>query len=110
MTIAAEEKRVLRAAAVQMESRPGAKEKNFRIIEHFVEEAVRQKVRLLVFPECCVSGYWFLRNLSVPELRALAEPIFDGPSSRRLLELSRASGITIGAGWVEIDASAAFYN
>src|SRR5262245_22718267 len=96
-----EDKRTLRAASVQFESMPADKEANFRKLEAFVERAARQNVRLIVFPECCITGYWFIRNLSVHELKNLAEPIFDGPSSRRLIALARKFGMTIGAGLME---------
>ena len=104
------DQRTLRVASVQMESAPGDKEANFRKIESFVEQAVRQKVRLIVFPECCVTGYWFIRHLSLPELGQLAEPIFEGPSSRRLMNLAKSSGLTIGAGWVEAGDDGVFHN
>jgi predicted amidohydrolase len=104
------DKRVLRVASVQFESAPGDKEANFRKIEAFTEQAAKQSVQLLVFPECCITGYWFIRNLSEKALAQLAEPIFDGPSSQRLIELAKRFGITIGAGWVEAGASGEFYN
>jgi len=104
------DKRTLRVASVQFESAPGDKEANFRKIEDFTERAAKQNVRLIVFPECCITGYWFMRNLSVKELSQLAEPIFDGPSSRRLIELANRFGVTIGAGLVETGAPGEFYN
>ena len=105
-----DDKRTLRVAAVQFESLPGDKEANFRKIETFVERAARQNVRMIIFPECCITGYWFIRNLSVRKLGQIAEPIFDGPSSRRLIDVAKRFGMTIGAGWVEIDSSGEFYN
>jgi predicted amidohydrolase len=92
MKSAVDDKRTLRVASVQFESRPGDKDANFRKIEAFVERAARQNVRLIIFPECCITGYWFIRNLSEEALAQLAEPIFDGPSSRRLIELAKDSG------------------
>jgi hypothetical protein len=77
-----DDKRTLRVASVQFESAPGDKDANFRKIEAFVEQAARENVRLIVFPECCITGYWFIRNLLVEALAQMAEPIFDGPSSR----------------------------
>ena len=44
------------------------------------------------------------------ELVALAEPVFDGPSSQHLSTLSLLTGMTIGAGLVEIDADGTLYN
>ena len=66
-------------------------------IECFVKDAVAQGVRLIVFPECCITGYWFIRNLSVEALTALAEPVPDGPSTRRLIALAREHRVSIGA-------------
>ena len=105
-----DEPRPLRAASVQFESVQGDKDANFRKMETFAAQAAAQGVKLLVFPECCVTGYWFIRNLTVPQLAALAEPIPDGPSTRRLLDLARRHGITIGAGWVEVSSGGVFYN
>jgi predicted amidohydrolase len=103
-------KPALRAAAVQFESLPGDKVANFRKIEIFAERAAVQGVRLVVFPECCITGYWFIRNLSVEQLAALAEPIPDGPSTRRLIELARRHGVTVGAGLVEAGGAGVFHN
>src|ERR1043165_6479195 len=105
-----DDERTLRVASVQFESAPGDKDANFRKVETFVEQAARQNVRLIVFPECCITGYWFIRNLSVEALAQLAEPIFDGPSSRRLIELAKRFGLALGAGLVEAGPSGEFYN
>jgi predicted amidohydrolase len=104
------DKLVLRTAAVQFESLPKDKNANFRKIEAFVEQAAAAGVRLIVFPECCVTGYWFIRNLSLEQLAPLAEPIPDGPSTRRLIELARRYGVTIGAGLVEASGAGVFHN
>jgi predicted amidohydrolase len=105
-----DDKRTLRVASVQFESAPGDKEANFQKMEAFVEQAARENVRLIVFPECCITGYWFIRNLQLEALAQLAEPIFAGPSSRRLIELARRFGMTIGAGLLETGAGGEFYN
>jgi predicted amidohydrolase len=104
------DQRTLRVAAVQFESLPGNKIANFQTIETFAKQAAAQGVRLLVFPECCITGYWFIRKLSFEQLAALAEPIPDGPSTRRLSALAHELGLTIGAGLVEADGPDAFYN
>lgn len=106
----AADKRTLRVASVQFESAPGDKAANFARIEAFVERAAQQYVRMIVFPECCLTGYWFIRNLSQTALANLAEPIPDGPSSRRLIELAMRFGMTIGAGLVEEGPAGEFYN
>ena len=91
----------LRIATVQMEHASGDKAANLAKIRSFVEQAAAQQVQLVVFPECCVTGYWFLRNLAREQLEALAESVPDGPSTRMLLEWSQTNRITIGAGLVE---------
>ncbi|HBY58512.1 MAG TPA: hypothetical protein DEH78_01740, partial [Solibacterales bacterium] len=58
------------AGAVQFEPVAGDKQANLARMREFIEAAARRNVELLVFPECCVTGYWFLRNLSVDGLRA----------------------------------------
>jgi predicted amidohydrolase len=93
-----------------MEHQDGDREANFTKIEGFVAQAAAKGAQLVVFPECCVCGYWFIRNLSVDELAALAEPIPEGPSTRRLCELAQRYRITVGAGWIESTANGAFHN
>jgi predicted amidohydrolase len=94
--------RPIRVAAVQLEHAAGDKEANLGKIRQFVEQAGRQGVQLIVFPECCITGYWFLRHLSREELTGLAEPVFDGPASRALRGLAKEFHMTVGAGLVEI--------
>ena len=98
----------VRAAGVQFEHENGNKESNFRKIEAFVRAAAREKVDILVFPEGCITGYWFWRNLTEAQLKELAEPVFAGPSCKRLMELSKEYGMTIGAGLLEIDGEHMF--
>src|SRR5688500_3788685 len=102
--------RPLRVASVQFESAPADKEANFRKIEAFATQAAAQGVRLVVFPECCISGYWFIRNLPVDQLAALAEPIPSGPSTQRLRALAQQHNITVGAGWLEAGEAGVFHN
>src|SRR5580765_7931287 len=109
-TVSAPASRGIRVAAVQMESKAGDKEANFSKIEAFVKQAAEQKVELIVFPECCITGYWFIRNLKRADLAKLAEPIFGGESSRRLTALSQKQKIIIGAGLLETGDEGYFHN
>jgi len=102
--------RDIRVASVQFEHAPGDKDANFRKIRGFVSDASAQKAEILAFPECCITGYWFLRHLTRAQLLALAEPVPNGPSTRALLELSKDHAMTIGAGLVEIGQDGAMYN
>jgi predicted amidohydrolase len=93
--------RNIRVAAVQFQHAPGDKAANLQTIERLVRDAREQRVEIICFPECCISGYWHLRKLSREELTELAEPLPRGPAAERLLSLSREHGMTIGAGLVE---------
>ena len=100
----------LRVASVQMESVAGDKDANFATLETFVKKAAARNVKLIVFPECCLTGYWFIRNLTPAGLAALAEPFPGGPSTRRLIALAKQYRMTIGAGLVEAGGKNVFYN
>jgi predicted amidohydrolase len=102
--------RRIRVASIQFESVASDKEANFRKIETFTAQAVERGVRLVVFPECCITGYWFIRHLSLDQLGALAEPIPAGPSTQRLMALARRHRITLGAGLVEAASDGGFHN
>ena len=74
----------IRVASVQFEHAPGDKKANLARIKSFVAEAKKEKVQLIAFPECCITGYFFLRHLSREEIFSLSEPVFKGPSSQEL--------------------------
>jgi len=102
--------RDIRVACVQFEHVAGDKQANLAKVRLFVRRAAAQEVKMIVFPECCLTGYWFLRKRSREELVRLAEPVFDGPSSQALISLAREFEMTIGAGLVEISAEGDLYN
>jgi predicted amidohydrolase len=106
----AEPKSILRAASVQLELQQGNKEANFKKIESFAASAALRQVRLLAFPECAITGYWFMRHLSAGALALLAEPVPSGPSTQRLLALARQHHMSVGAGLIEAGPDRAFYN
>jgi len=88
----------------------GDKRANLAKVREFVERAASERVNLILFPECCITGYWFLRHLSRQQLDELAEPVFGGPSSQELAALSKRHGMTVGAGLVEVAGDGALYN
>ena len=67
--------RRIRVASVQFEHLAGDKEANFVKIENFTASASEQGAEIVAFPECCITGYWFLRGLSREQLEALAESV-----------------------------------
>jgi predicted amidohydrolase len=91
----------VRVAVAQMESAAGDKQRNLAVVARLAEQAAQLGAEIVAFPECSLTGYWFLRRLERSELAALAEPVPQGPSCERLLELASRLGITVGAGLVE---------
>ena len=102
--------RNIRVASVQFEPVAGDEQANLIRIGDFVRQAAAQGVELIVFPECCITGYWFLRRLSREQLQLLAEPVPGGPSSQALMALAKEHGMTIGAGLVEAAGDGKMYN
>ena len=100
----------LRVATVQFEHAPGDRNANLATIESFMEQAASEGVQLVLFPECCITGYWHLRHLDRSALEALAEPVFEGPSSQRLVALAREHGLAVGAGLVEAGPDGRLHN
>ena len=102
--------RDIRVAAVQFQHAPGDKAYNLGRVRHYVEEAARNGVEIICFPEMCLTGYWHVRKLSRAEVEALAEPVPDGPSTQALIGLAREHQMTIGAGLIERAADGRMYN
>jgi len=100
----------IRVASVQMESQPSDPEANGSKVRLLAELAAGKGAQVVVFPELCTTGYWHLLALAEPDLRALAEPVGDGPSSRLLVELAKRHGVTVGAGLLEAAPDGALYN
>lgn len=100
----------IRVASVQIQHSPGDKSFNLDVIRKFVQQAAEQDVRIIAFPEMCITGYWHVRNLTREDIELLAEPIPAGPSTEILLSLSSTSGMTIGAGLIERADDGSLYN
>ena len=99
-----------KVASVQFEHAPGDKQANLDKVRHFIAEAAEQGVELVVFPEMCVTGYWFLRDLSREQLLALAEPVPGGPTTGELLRLAKRHNLSLGAGLLEISDEGEMFN
>jgi len=90
-----------RAAALQTSPRFGEVENNLEA----ALAALPADCDLVVLPELFNTGYQFT---SRDELQQLAEPIPDGPTSRRLLAEATARGIHLVAGLAENDGAGLF--
>ena len=100
----------MKVASVQFQHRAGDKSYNLQVVRQFVQQAARQDVKLIVFPECCLSGYWHLRNLDRKELLDLAESVPGGPQLQEVVALASQYAMTIGVGLVEVTADNILYN
>ncbi|MFT3801859.1 MAG: carbon-nitrogen hydrolase family protein [Burkholderiaceae bacterium] len=89
-----------RAAAVQTLAKVGDVQANLEICRHYVKEAARQGVKLLVFPECMSVGYLYD---NVEHARKIAEPV-DGPFVSGLAKMAREHDMFIASGMTEWDA------
>ena len=99
-----------KTATVQFQHAPGNKVANLEIIAAYVDEARKSGVWLIAFPEMCITGYWHVRNLSKEDIQVLAEPVPDGPSTQKLVDLATKYKMTIGAGLIEVDENGLLYN
>jgi predicted amidohydrolase len=84
-------------AGVQMDIVIKEKKKNLRRAFDFCREAHRYGAKIVVFPECTLSGYCFSDR---EEALSVAEPI-PGPSTRNLKEICRQMHLLVLIGLVE---------
>jgi len=83
-------------ALAQISSQRGNKKENLRKIEELTLQAKKQAADLVIFPELCLTGY-----VVKDQLYELAETI-PGPSTRRVEELARKTGMYIVFGMPEL--------
>jgi predicted amidohydrolase len=76
-----------------------------RNLDQVIARLDRVEADLIVLPELFASGYQFV---SQEEVRDLSEPVPDGPTTRRLVDLARSRGMTIVAGLPERSGSRYF--
>ena len=77
----------IRVASVQFEHKDDDKNSNMKKIRFFVNRAHKMSVNILVFPECCITGYWYLRKLSRKALLEIAEQVPEGKFVQALAAL-----------------------
>jgi predicted amidohydrolase len=93
-------------AGVQMDCRLGEKPRNLDTIRTRLREAAGQGARLVVFPECALTGYAFE---SQEEAWPHAEPL-PGPSTAALAEDCRRLGVWAIVGLLERTETGALFN
>jgi len=95
--------RDIKIGAAQFEAHDANKTYNLNQIDKLTQQAVEKGAEIVSFHECCIPGYTFLQTLSRSKIVDLAEPIPDGPSTQRLIQIAREYNVPILAGLVEID-------
>lgn len=94
-------------AGVQMDCRRGERDTNVPRIRSFLNQAASQGARLIIFPECIVSGYCFS---SLEEALPHGEPI-PGPLTEQLTSDCKKWGVFTVVGLLERPAqSQKLYN
>jgi predicted amidohydrolase len=85
----------IRVAAVSMNGLLGQPEQTLATIGEWCEKAASEKSELALFPELVVHGH------CTPNTWEVAEPIPEGPSVQRLIELARRYGMFLSVGMSE---------
>ena len=93
----------IRIAAAQFEMKNGDKDYNLAAMERLVAKAVDLGAEVVSFHEACVPAYSFIRHATKETIHELSEPVPDGPSTKRLMEMSSKYGVIILAGLIERD-------
>ena len=91
-----------RVAAVSMNGFLGEPERVLQAIDAWCEQVAAEGVELVLFPELVVHGH------CTPNTWALAEPVPDGPSVRRLEEIARRHRLVVCAGLSEKERDIVF--
>jgi predicted amidohydrolase len=100
----------IKCATVQFHHRANDKAYNMSVVERFSREAADQKVKILAFPEMCLTGYWPVRNLGREKLEELAEPVPCGPATRAVAQLSAQHDMAVGVGLIERGKDGRLFN
>ena len=85
----------IRVAAVSMDSPLGQTSQVLESLEQWTRRAVEQGAELVLFPELVVHGH------CTPQTWEIAEPVPDGPSIQRLIELATRYQVVLSVGLSE---------
>ena len=89
----------MRVAGVQLNPNIASKEENVNRTVEFIKEAADHNARLIVFPECAITGYIFD---TLEEATAKSEPI-PGPSEKRIVDTCKKLNVFTIIGTIEQD-------
>lgn len=102
--------REIRVATAQFENKDNDPEFNLGRIRELTRRAVDQGAEIVSFHEGCIPAYTWLQPLSLEELQTVAEPVPDGPSTKRLIEIAREFSTVVMAGLCELDSEGNVFN
>ena len=93
----------LKIGVAQFEPHDGDKAYNLSRIEALCAQAHAQGAEVVSFHEMSITAYTFFKDLSLEQVRSLAEPVPNGPSVQQLIQIAKSYDIHLLAGLVEID-------
>ncbi len=93
---------LITAATVQFQHQANNKQYNLLVIERFIEQAALKNIKILAFPEMCITGYWHVPKLTAAQVTALAEPIESSPSLALVRALALKHQMLIGVGLIGV--------
>lgn len=94
----------IKIAAAQFQPKDGDKAYNLSTIDCLSKQAKAGGADAISFHEMSITAYTFVKNLNKEAVLELAEEVPNGPSTKRLIEISRKNDIPILAGLIEKDA------
>jgi predicted amidohydrolase len=89
-------------ALVQMYVDPGNKDKNLAHAEKLIQEAVANKVDVVLLPEVMDLGW------TSPSAKQFADPIPDGATCKRICKVAKENNVYVCCGIVERDGNAIY--
>lgn len=95
----------IKISTAQFEHKSADKSYNLSVIESLAQKAATEGSQAIAFHECCITGYTFARHLSKQQMLELAEPVPNGESVLKLIEIAKKNNIAILAGLFEKDES-----
>jgi len=98
------------AATTQFNHKAFDKEYNLKIMEGMCRDASSKGIQIITFPEMCITGYWYIRDLGKNKVKEMAEPLADSPSIEKLQNLAEDLNLIIGAGLIELADDGKLYN
>ena len=93
----------MKVGTAQFEHRSGDIEYNLGKVRALTIEAGSKGCEVIAFPECCLTGYWYLRKLNRARLVDLAETLIEQAVFPAIAKLASENHISIGVGYVEYD-------